>query len=66
VKESGTGEEGLGRTLAVLLLRAPGKPGAEGSSLLRRRPGQAPGRRWTLLHPTNLPVGARAPSPCRI
>lgn len=34
VKDSGTGGEGLGLTLAVLLQQALGKPGAEGSSLL--------------------------------
>lgn len=66
MKDSGTGGEGLGRTLAVLLPRVPGEPRAEGGSLLRHGPGRAPGCRWTPFHPTNLPVGAWAPSPYRI
>lgn len=44
VKDSGTGGEGLGRTLAVLLPRAPGEPRAEGSSsAFQHGSGQAPG-----------------------
>lgn len=64
VKDSGTGGEGLGRTLPP---RAPGEPRAEGgSSAFQHGSGQAPGCQWMPFHPTNLPVGAWAPSPYRI
>lgn len=61
MKDSGTGGEGLGQMLAVLLPQVPGEPRAEGGSLLRHGPGQALGCRWTSFHLANLPVGAWAP-----
>lgn len=67
MKDSGTGGEGLGLTLEVLPPRASGEPRAEGGgSAFQHGSGQAPGCPWVPFHPTNLPVGAWAPSPYRI
>lgn len=64
MKDSGNGGEGLGQTLAVLLQEVLGEPTVQPT--LYQDLGKlccAMGSRFT---PTNLPVGAWAPSPYRI